>query len=1491
MAIIPLEPGNFDSFEIVGRPRSKFSSGSHMGPTGSMPLVSNKTTAIKDVEVREEFGSGPVVDNSYRAVLEGSRLNDFAQFTITIQSGSYRHKSKSAQISLASTSTRLGYRFNLLTSASQAKETTFRDTDVDIIDIAAQSPAAFLANKSLGLIAQRIQTAINSPLNTPDPADVTKYIKVQHYLASPPVPNNANPPTEYTIDVQFIKTPYYSGGQPRQFQTGEVMVNKINRSSHRNAAGVFDANDSIQFSAITIQSGSNLETKLNNLLNETRDQPVAANYGKELRVVRFEPSVKFTKDTMRKNVVKDVLYPSYRHLYPNLHWSYTNYHSINFFTGSGIPEDTAILYLNKLKPKFSVEIPVLKDGSFNTDEFTKNSDSDFVSPQAGFNVEGVTTDDKVFVFNSTQAVGQQSSGFGRNISLKRTIPSNTLATVRMDIIKAKGSSIPGVGSIFLRSGTTPDQANGIKISIIDNEGSPTTKVYVLDSFGDYSVAGNEVKVDISSQTGVNGILSTLRTSILSAGGHNNKVLVGPVLNNTLELTQATGGTSGNKTISVSGDNLEKIIVSSFAGGAASDQVNRPDGGALEAPDPAVAADGSITVDNSSPTITNGTTITMSSTDQTEIVYVIDTGQSNTGHKNGLGQVVIGLNGGPNANAIASKIQKAILSGNGHNGKIRAELSNNVVTLTQQAKGAAGNGSIVIAGDTDSLLTPSNFTNGFTGEDVVILHKKKSDASFKEIYRIDIATLKTPNQNEWKKVEFDISGDLIDEDYEVKIAQSAPSSDNHDHLIVHDAKITLETLPEDSTVKLPYAYSPREDFTMSFWIKPKIVGRDKNGGYKAGTVLHLSSSYAISVLSGSSVDGFGRSDKFRLMFQFDTSANIAPSKVPLKKYARSDSEHDPALWSVGSNFKNGEYPRDGRVITNSLVWKDDADLIFLSSDNALSGDTWHHVAVRWSAHKNNRSGSIYIDGELDSTFHINSGSAMPRSMPDSRGDPSVLFVGNYFDGRNDGDEGMLMSQFFNGNASYQEGLPLAFKAVENAIPNYQIDNFLYRDPSDSLYELDHPLKAEIHEVKLYNKFKNQLEIKSGMSKQIDFPDQGLIFYLPVFFTPETPTRDIMQTPFQTFRSTTNDPFNVALSFGVGGKTMNLPNFLREHVQKNYPRLLNLTASAITTTDTKSRTADEWLGSVPAHRKGNYTILPCDNGLFRPTYSSIITGSQTTKVRTGSINYVYRDDNNYLRNGLISLRSMVSTASLPMNPGHLLQDLNAVPGGKITSGMSEQEVVDALNEREKFIFNQLEGATPEDPGVAPGSILSILNRTRDPDSNEVVFFDISNMFYGNRLNPNTISIKDIGMSGTHGSVSITLKDDGYGNIYRHDCVSPPAKWSNVGDVVYDEGIIAIKNPVLSHFGRKQFDIEFRGEQKVPVLEVTVPCEKNTINSSSNPNYLPLKPSGDANEYAEDFVYVTGVNLHDENFNIVGKATFAQPLVKRKSDTFLVKLKMDF
>ena len=86
-------------------------------------------------------------------------------------------------------------------------------------------------------------------------------------------------------------------------------------------------------------------------------------------------------------------------------------------------------------------------------------------------------------------------------------------------------------------------------------------------------------------------------------------------------------------------------------------------------------------------------------------------------------------------------------------------------------------------------------------------------------------------------------------------------------------------------------------------------------------------------------------------------------------------------------------------------------------------------------------------------------------------------------------------------------------------------------------------------------------------------------------------------------------------------------------------------------------------------------------------------------------------------------------------------------------------------------------------------------------------------------------------------------------------------------------------------------FQGERSVYVFEVIIPLEENTFNSSSNPQFKELRPTNNANEQATEFSYVTGIHLHDDNLNVIGKANFAQPIVKREADRIVVKLRMDF
>lgn len=275
-----------------------------------------------------------------------------------------------------------------------------------------------------------------------------------------------------------------------------------------------------------------------------------------------------------------------------------------------------------------------------------------------------------------------------------------------------------------------------------------------------------------------------------------------------------------------------------------------------------------------------------------------------------------------------------------------------------------------------------------------------------------------------------------------------------------------------------------------------------------------------------------------------------------------------------------------------------------------------------------------------------------------------------------------------------------------------------------------------------------------------------------------------------------------------------------------------------------------------------MLPNDNGRFFPRYELLNTGAD------GESKFV--DSFGARRMDLISLEDMVSTASLIMGP-QTVSNLSAAGG--------------------TTLFQEIEGASPEDPGVAPGSVLTVLRRTGDPSSNELVIFDISNMFYGDRILPKSLVMRDNDPIYIDAELRFTIRDDGRGSLYRADAESKHAEWNNVGNVLYEEGLIVIKSPALRMFGKEGYTIEFRGERNIYVLEFSIPLERNELNVSSNSTYKDMRPTENANETAERFVYVTGINLHDDNLNVVARANMSQAVVKRDNDRMVVKLRMDF
>jgi hypothetical protein len=209
----------------------------------------------------------------------------------------------------------------------------------------------------------------------------------------------------------------------------------------------------------------------------------------------------------------------------------------------------------------------------------------------------------------------------------------------------------------------------------------------------------------------------------------------------------------------------------------------------------------------------------------------------------------------------------------------------------------------------------------------------------------------------------------------------------------------------------------------------------------------------------------------------------------------------------------------------------------------------------------------------------------------------------------------------------------------------------------------------------------------------------------------------------------------------------------------------------------------------------------------------------------------------------------------------------------------------------ILEAIMGASPENPGVSPGAVLTIFQRTRDGSSNEITIFDISNLTFGNRIEPDTFKLYDSALTGSGGKVEMTIKDNGLGSLYRADCETKQAEWNNVGNIFYSEGIAIIKAPTIPFFGIDQHEVSFKGEQNLHILTVDAKASKRQINNSTNPSFLPLSASFDNNNEDNSFVYISGINFHDENFNIIMRTNLTQPIKKKETDEFVFRVKMDF
>ena len=709
-------------------------------------------------------------------------------------------------------------------------------------------------------------------------------------------------------------------------------------------------------------------------------------------------------------------------------------------------------------------------------------------------------------------------------------------------------------------------------------------------------------------------------------------------------------------------------------------------------------------------------------------------------------------------------------------------------------------------------------------------------------------------------------DILMPYYKTQYSHANWSYSNYHSLNFFTVSKTSQTIPTASVLLYPnvqnsllpkqtgYAsgtYCLSGAFSFEFHINPRYQSDGLDSGhFKAGTIFHLSSSYALSLITGSAKDPTGLPVGFRLQLQLSHSADISPSLA-----------------------SQGIYP---------------SNLVFVSDDNSLEWNNWHHVAVRWGTNTvNDGTGSFVIDGVKRGYFVVPSGTINVNTS-NVKSNPDSLCIGNFYEGTNK--DNASQNRFFAYDISRANGATPLLSASASSLDE------------PTAYAFNHPLKAEMHDLMIKRYYVDDNEISVSGSSGIGglaSDRNDLAFYLPPFFVQESAIRrkhkttqgGVLQTPFHTISGTTDDPFNVAMAFGVNGHYINLENFVRDFTNSQYPRLINLTGS-VQSSNNSQVNANNILYQMNNVAKRNLSILPCDDGSFEPSFE--ILKSERYKDKYKTMTGKLTDLSAILLEDLVMTSSTILNNSDPDKSnysgfvsqlyGPTPDDSNVVIGSKLQNAYNKlgAEIDNAISDSElnRGIFKDLP--------------LPIFDNLRDASSNQVTIFNISNIFYGKRILPGSFTLTDSAISGSQGAVKITIKDDSLGNLYRADAITQQYTQNSIGNIFYDEGIVVIKNPHLFFFGKQQYEVAFKGVSNIYSTKYEILAGSGQLNSSSNPSYAleknNLRASGDPID-KDVFVYISSVNLHDENMNVVAKVKLAQPIIKRFADKILFKIAIDY
>ena len=114
----------------------------------------------------------------------------------------------------------------------------------------------------------------------------------------------------------------------------------------------------------------------------------------------------------------------------------------------------------------------------------------------------------------------------------------------------------------------------------------------------------------------------------------------------------------------------------------------------------------------------------------------------------------------------------------------------------------------------------------------------------------------------------------------------------------------------------------------------------------------------------------------------------------------------------------------------------------------------------------------------------------------------------------------------------------------------------------------------------------------------------------------------------------------------------------------------------------------------------------------------------------------------------------------------------------------------------------------------------------------------------------------------------------------------------DSKYAKSKLEGEKNILENFSKTNYKLDFKINTDLNVYELNLPAKAGENNLSKNKTYIDnLKVDSSAFNADENFVYITDIDIHDENLNVIASAKLAMPFAKKNTDNVLFRLKMDY